>query len=241
MSRSAAIEPDRVLVLQHEQELSAGLLGEWTRARGLRLDVRPAQGGWEVHDLSPFGLVCSLGSHEHADDDELPWLERELDLLRRAQASEVPVLGICFGAQSLARALGGTTGPAPRPEVDWIEVEMTQPGSIPAGPWPFWHVDRFEVPPGGELLARTDVGPAAFRLGSALGVQFHPELTEAGLERMIDGQRGAVGHERVAALRAGVAAEPARLRERAWALYDGLIGAATRSSPEERRDEWAMR
>ncbi|HET7119879.1 MAG TPA: type 1 glutamine amidotransferase [Solirubrobacterales bacterium] len=215
-----------MLVLQHEPELSAGLFGEWSRERGFELEVRPAQGGWELPDLSDLALICSLGSHDHAFDDAVPWLGRELELLRRAHDAGLPVLGICFGSQALARALGAATGPSPAPEVGWLEAEAPAPEAMPAGPWIFWHEDQFEVPRGGELLARTGIGPAAFRLGSSVGVQFHPELTEEGLEQMIRTQGAGVDPAVLEQMRAGIAAEPEKLRERAWRLYDGLIAAA---------------
>lgn len=226
MEANAAVGAKRVLVLQHEAELSVGLFGEWARERGFELDVRPARGGWEAPDLDSFALVCSLGSHDHAFDDTVPWLRRELDLLGRAHAAGLPVLGICFGSQALARALGAATNPSPAPEVGWIEAEAPRPEAMPAGPWIFWHEDQFEEPPGAELLARTAVGPAAFRAGRSVGVQFHPELTAAGLEEMIRTQGAGVDPAVLEQMRAGIATEPERLRERAWRLFDRLIEAA---------------
>ena len=98
------------------------------------------------------------------------------------------MLAICFGAQLLAAALGGEVAPAGRTELGWLEVqpvELCLDGdgrdqrrmAIEPGPWFQFHGDTFTVPPGATELARSDVGPQAFSAGSALGVQFHPEVT----------------------------------------------------------------
>jgi GMP synthase-like glutamine amidotransferase len=123
-----------------------------------------------------YDLIVSLGSEAHAYDDELPWLARELALLRAAAAAGLPVLGICFGSQVLARALGGGVAPAVRPEIGWLEVRSEAPQLIPPGPWLQWHFDAFSAPPGSTVLASSDVGPQAFVLDRCLGIQFHPEV-----------------------------------------------------------------
>lgn len=107
------------------------------------------------------------------------WIEAELDLIRTCHHRGVPVLGICFGGQALAAALGGRVERAPRPEVGWFELDEVPagpPSPIGPGPWFQWHHDRFEPPPGAELLARTGVGPQLFRIGRSVGTQFHPEV-----------------------------------------------------------------
>jgi GMP synthase-like glutamine amidotransferase len=124
---------------------------------------------WSVYDRA------SVGS----------WIDGELALLRDAHALDVPVLAICFGAQALAAALGGTVHRAPRPEIGWMAVESHEPGLVPAGPWFQSHFDRFSIPPGAVELARSTVGSQAFRIGRSLGVQFHPELTEEILQLWI--------------------------------------------------------
>jgi GMP synthase-like glutamine amidotransferase len=92
------------------------------------------------------------------------------------------VLGICFGGQVLATAVGGTVSRAPIPEVGWVSVASDEPALIDAGPWLQWHYDRFTLPPEVPVLARTAAANQAFTYGRALGVQFHPEVNEAVLE-----------------------------------------------------------
>ena len=90
-------------------------------------------------------------------------------------ADDVPVLGLCFGGQALAAALGAPVRRAARGEVGWADVETDDPALVPPGPWLWFHWDVFAVPPGATEVARSPVGPAAFTHGPHLGVQFHPE------------------------------------------------------------------
>lgn len=168
------------LVLEHEADAPAGILAEWAAARGIALEVH----AWHASDARepsvagrPF--VVSLGSEASAFDDTVPWLAAERSLLDDAIARDIPVLGICFGGQHLARALGGSVARATRPEVGWLEVHSDDPTTIPPGRYLQWHRDAFTVPPGAELLATSPVSPQAFRHGPHLGVQFHPEVTPA--------------------------------------------------------------
>jgi GMP synthase-like glutamine amidotransferase len=88
----------------------------------------------------------------------------------------VPILGLCWGAQALAVAMGGQVGPAVPPETGWLTVTSADP-ELPAGPWLHYHYEAFTVPPGASELARSPAGPVAFRAGRNLGLQFHPEAT----------------------------------------------------------------
>jgi GMP synthase-like glutamine amidotransferase len=89
----------------------------------------------------------------------------------------VPVLGLCWGGQALSVALGGQVTPAAMPEIGWLTVPSPDK-AISEGPWLHYHYEAFNVPPGATELARSPAGPAAFRAGRNLGLQFHPEATE---------------------------------------------------------------
>jgi GMP synthase-like glutamine amidotransferase len=214
------------LVLEHEPDAPAALLAEWAGARGIALEIVPA--GEAIPDPAGRPFLVSLGSEASAFDDAVPWLGAERTVLDAALAAGVPVLGICFGAQHLARALGGTVARAPHPEVGWMEVETLAPELIDAGPWLQWHRDAFTLPPGAELLARSPAGVQAFRLGPNLGVQFHPEVTAAVVEDW-------AAHYPESVQRAGTTVEAVRertalhasfARVRAWELFDRFAAAA---------------
>ncbi len=101
----------------------------------------------------------------------------------------MPTLGICFGGQLLAAAVGGSVERAPIPEIGWLSVASdtsAEPGLIDAGPWLSWHFDRFIVPAHVPVVARTALANQAFVSGRTLGVQFHPEVTESVLQAWLD-------------------------------------------------------
>jgi GMP synthase (glutamine-hydrolysing) len=132
------------------------------------------------------GLVVLGGAMDFDETDAYPHLARTLDLLRDAAARSAPTLGICLGAQLAAAALGGRAyhGLAGE-ELGWTKVELTPEGQAdpvlgalqePAELFE-WHHDTFDPPPEATVLAAGGVYPTqAFRLGSVVAVQFHPEV-----------------------------------------------------------------
>jgi GMP synthase-like glutamine amidotransferase len=167
----------RAIVLQHEDPTPPGLVTEWLDAHGaivetFRIDLEER----EV-DVTGYDLVVSLGSEFAAFDDSKPFVPREVALMRRAVDADVPVLGLCFGGQMLARVLGGEVFRSTVSEIGWLPVRSRDPELVPEGPWFQWHFDAFTAPPGASVIAETDVGPQAFVAGRSLGLQFHPEVT----------------------------------------------------------------
>jgi GMP synthase-like glutamine amidotransferase len=219
-------ERDRVLVLQHEPSAPASSLADWAHARGYTVEVLMADDDWPAPELESVAFIATLGSASASYDDGVPWLARELDLLGQAHSSDVPVFGICFGSQILARSLGANTRLAESPEIGWYEVDACGSARIPQGPWLFWHIDRFDVPAGAELLAWTPRGPAAFRAGRSMAVQFHPEATRESLDAWIGIAGADVDPAVLEGLRHGHDAERPVYSDRAFELYDQFLANA---------------
>ena len=167
----------RALILQHEDPTPPGLISEWLGEHGAVVDTFRIDLEDRVVDPTDYDLIVSLGSEFAAFDDNKPFVAREAVLMRRAVDADVPVLGLCFGGQLLARVLGGEVFRAEESEIGWLPVESRDPVLVPEGPWLQWHFDTFSVPPGAQVIAKSDVGPQAFVAGRSLGVQFHPEVT----------------------------------------------------------------
>jgi GMP synthase-like glutamine amidotransferase len=163
------------LILSHEREAPVGLLAEWLEEHGCPYEVHDVTSA-PMPALGEHTFVASLGAEESARASDPPWVAAEIELLRAAIGAGIPVLGLCFGGQALSIALGGSVAPAPKPQVGWFELSERAEG-IPAGPWFHWHYEQLTVPPGAQPLAHSEAGPAAFRHGPHLGLQFHPEVT----------------------------------------------------------------
>ncbi|NNC93731.1 MAG: type 1 glutamine amidotransferase [Acidimicrobiia bacterium] len=138
-------------------------------------------------DPVPMGRwdrVVVLGGHMGAYEvDKHPWLVAEKQFLKEQLAIDTPVLGICLGSQLLADVIGGRAHRGDGEEVGFLDLERTAAGAADTtmaaldGTVVAWHQDTFELPQDAELLAFTGRYPHAFRHGSAMGVQSHPELT----------------------------------------------------------------
>jgi len=168
-------------------------------ARGVEHDVwLPPEGGEPPRDPHTYDAVMVFGGAMHTDqEDRHPWLTPEKALLGELVEREVPVLGVCLGSQLLAEAAGGTARRAPRPEIGWHRVEVTDEGArdpllaalAPSFEAFQWHSYEFTPPPGASALARSVACLQAFRLGNAVGIQFHAEVTQADAEAWIDDYR----------------------------------------------------
>jgi GMP synthase-like glutamine amidotransferase len=181
----------RVVVVRHHDSDNSGLIGAAFEARGAELDLRLFPDDGPLPDPAGADHIVVLGAYPSVYDD-LPWIAAELAWLRQADASGVPILGICFGAQGLCAALGGQVELSPRKELGWTTIESLDPDLVPAGPWLEFHGDRCVLPPDARLLAVNDVCAQAFAIGRHLGIQFHPEVDGEQLKRWLDG--GATAH-----------------------------------------------
>lgn len=213
----------RVLVVLHQEHSTAGRIGRLLREQGYRLDVRRPRFGdalprtMEAHD----GAIVFGGPMSANDDDA--YIRREIDWIGVPLAEKKPFLGICLGAQMLARHLGHRVCPHPegRVEVGYYPIRATAHGKAT---WPEvfpskvyqWHREGFDLPSGATLLAEGDDFQAqAFRYGrGAYGLQFHPEVTYQMMCRWTT-----AGTERMAM----PGAFPRDRHFRDWYLHDGAV------------------
>jgi GMP synthase-like glutamine amidotransferase len=185
-----------VLGLIHGEAVRAGVFFEAVAARGHRLEEWSLAWGRPLpRPLDDYGAVLIFGGAMHADqDDRHPWLREENMFLERLFDLGTPMLGVCLGAQLLARAAHAPVFPAAEPEIGWYEVELTEAaaddpvlGWLPPRFDAFqWHYYTHGLPAGADELARSAVCTQAFRLGERVwGVQFHPEVTLRQVEQWI--------------------------------------------------------
>lgn len=173
----------RVLLISHEPEAAPALIGEVLRVRGHETRTHvvladPSAPDTAFPDPTGFDAVIAFGSFANAyDDGARPWVEPEIALIRDMLEQEVPYLGVCFGGQLLAESLGGHVERAPVDEQEIGLVTFDADGElpIPEGPWFTWHEDRVVLPESVEVLAHNGKAPQLFRVGRAVGTQFHPE------------------------------------------------------------------
>ena len=183
----------RALILQHDHVSPPGPVAERLAHRGYEIveavvvapeNFHSPNQPFDFPDPRDFDALVVMGAPWGAWDDETigNWLLPEMEWMREADELGIPVFGICFGGQLLARVHGGSVARAPRPEIGWTSIWSQESDLVGTGPWFHWHYDRWQVPPGAREIARNSLASQAFVLRRNLAVQFHPELTPAGLK-----------------------------------------------------------
>ncbi len=182
-----AVAP-RVLFIYNDPKAPEAVLGDVFTEQGFDVDTfnvvpleradDPASVTAVFPDPTGYDVVVPLGSRWAVYDEQLRagWVGAEEALVRTAVEAGVGVLGVCFGGQLVAQALGGSVRKATTPELGWYEISTDTTELIPEGPWFEWHSDQFTPPPGATELASTPRAVQAFSFRTALGLQFHPEL-----------------------------------------------------------------
>lgn len=232
-----------IAILEHSPEAPAGYLADAVARAGLPSVVVRLHTGEELPDIDDVGALVSLGGIMGAYEEEAyPFLASEKDLLRKAVAADLPVLGICLGCQTLADALGGSAYPAPGIEAEFGALELT-PAAVSdpiigtlGEPVLSLHGDTWDPPPGATVLARSSRFPHAFRFGSAVAIQSHPEVSAAIVSGWID----TFGRDRFAAagvdpdaLLGQIAEGDGANRDRAHRLFTAWLDEVVAAQPGE--------
>jgi len=173
----------KVLSVQNIACESLGTLEDLLEADGFTIETVNAQVD-DIPKATDYSAVIILGG-PMAVYDNFPYLQKEQELVRDAVDNDVPVLGICLGSQLIAQAMGGRVYKGAKKELGWRQVSPTSDGErgLFAGAGEAmrvfqWHGDTYNLPPNATVLARSDLYPQAFKIGSAIGVQFHLEVDE---------------------------------------------------------------
>ncbi len=217
-------------IIQHVGFEHAGVIGAALRARGHALRVFQAG----VDDLSvvtrenPDLLLVLGGPIGVYETDVYPWLEAEIAVIRERLAAGGKMIGVCLGAQLIARAAGARVYPGTR-EIGWASITPTEAGKqsalgeLAAADWQVlhWHGDTFDLPPGAALLASTAAVPhQAYTIGhQVLALQFHPEVMPGDIETWL------IGHT-VELAKAGI--DPRTIRARTAEIGEGVAAAGQR-------------
>lgn len=187
----------KIYVLQHHPVENLGAIADALEGAALAWQyVRVADGQPVPADMKGAGgLIVMGGPMGVYQAERYPWLRDEMRLIEDAVKSNLPVLGVCLGAQIVAAALGAKVERNPNgKEIGWHPIRLSDSANddrlmrgLPATLTPFhWHGDIFELPDGAVSLASSDKTPCqAFRYGDkAYGFQFHLEVTAEGVAAM---------------------------------------------------------
>lgn len=182
--------PGKILIVLHSEHSTPGRIGQFLRHRGHMLDIRrPCLGEALPATMSGHAGAIIFGGPMSANDSD-SWIAGEIDWIDIPLREGKPFLGVCLGAQMLAKRLGAsvTAHGEGHVEIGYYPIRPT-PAGASLGPWPghvyHWHREGFDLPSGAELMATGDTFEnQAFRFGAcAFGIQFHPEVTRLTMHR----------------------------------------------------------
>lgn len=181
-----------------------GTLEHMFRSDGFEIEEINAQRDPVPVTTKGYDAIVILGG-PMAVYDNLPHLQREQDLIKDAIKSNTPVLGVCLGSQLIAEAAGGRVYKGKKKEIGWHSVYVTPASSndifrgiIDKTIKVFqWHGDTYDLPVNAKILAYSDIYPQAFRLGSAVGIQFHLEVDRPLIESWMQEYGAEVDAEKI--------------------------------------------
>ncbi len=194
----------KILSVQNIACETLGTLEQMFRSDGFEIEKINAQGDPVPSISKGYAAIVILGG-PMAVYDNLPYLQQEQDLIKDAIKNNTPVLGVCLGSQLIAQAAGGLVYRGKKKEIGWHSIYVTPASSNDI----FrdvtdktikvfqWHYDTYDLPSNAKILAYSDLYPQAFRIGSAVGLQFHLEVNKPLIESWMQEYRAAVSAETI--------------------------------------------
>jgi GMP synthase (glutamine-hydrolysing) len=181
---------NKILSVQNISFETLGTLEELIRCDGYQIENIQAQTDPVPNNVQQYAAIIILGG-PMAVYDNVKYLKKEQELIKHALKDEIPVLGICLGSQLIAQAIGGKVCKGGKKEIGWSTVEINSAGLVDL----FkgintqeikvfqWHGDTYDLPPNAAILASSKLYIQAFRFASAVGIQFHLEITDEMIRR----------------------------------------------------------
>jgi len=223
-----------ILIIKHINIEGPGTLGEFLRETKRKTKIVELNNNGILPSLDECEAVISLGGPMNVyEEEKYPFLKDEHNFLCEAVEREIPILGICLGAQLLAKACQAKVNKAKHKEIGWYDVELSSDGrrdplfaGLPEQLNVFqWHEDTFDIPAGAVRLAESSAHlNQAFRFGkNAYGLQFHIEVTPPIIESWIKAyvKRGSAGIDTKKILREAKE-KKAGLKRQAGVIYRNL-------------------
>lgn len=178
----------RAVLVVDEADRDPGLLGDFLRDSDAT--IRYIDRERMTNESVDADVVILLGSNRSAHEPhQANVVATETELIQNTLAEGIPVIGICYGAQVLTRALGGSSRRGDYAECGWTQVDSIDEELCPSGRWGQMHHDVIEPAPTSTVIGWSPAGPQAFiddsRGARVIGWQFHPELTLNTLERWL--------------------------------------------------------
>src|ERR687890_2658929 len=179
----------KILTIQNIDCETLGTLKELFQSDGHKIETIDAQSDIIPGNAESYKAIVVLGG-PMAVYEEKKYLRDEELLIRDAIKKNVPLLGICLGSQLIAQAAGGRVYKGVRKEIGWYDVIITDIGEEDlfngTGSKTIrvfqWHGDTYDLPRGAAIIATSTLYPQAFRIGSAVGIQFHLEVNREMIE-----------------------------------------------------------
>ncbi len=177
----------KFLVIQHEACEPLGAFENGLEERGIEYEyVRLFEEDVPENLDGYSGLIIMGGPMNVYQEDEYPFLRAEDVLIKEALKNNLPILGVCLGAQLIAKAAGARVKKGSKKEIGWYKIRLTEEGKRDPVFSMFeeefrvfqWHGDTFDIPDGAVKLAENSLYNQAFRIKNAYALQFHIEVTE---------------------------------------------------------------
>ena len=190
----------RIHYLQHQPEVTVGYIETWAHQNGCAISATKFYEKIDYPSIDDFDLLIILGGEMNADEDDIyNWMKEEKEYIRNAIETGKSVLGICLGAQLLARVLNAKVEKNVTKELGWHPITFTADVQSSvlfkniASQWPtqtvfHWHGDIFNLPQGAIRIASSACSPNqgfVYR-NNVVGIQFHPEMTPESIKILLD-------------------------------------------------------